>query len=169
MSKLLKLVAYKFCPPILAAALGLALISGHAIAQDDDGYDFDHVSCQGGANEIRIIITDVKKSAGLITADLYPNKQDGFLKGTGRLKRATYAAKSPTTSFCMAAPEAGDFSISIFQDKNANGIFDKGAFGIPVEPWGLSNDPKVRFSAPPIEKTLFPVDQSGAKVKIKLN
>jgi uncharacterized protein (DUF2141 family) len=130
---------------------------------------FDHVSCRGRPFEIRVVIKGVKKSVGLIVAELYPNKEDGFLRGRGRIEQVRFAAKAPATKFCLAAPDAGEYAIAVYQDENANTDFDKGALGLPAEPWGLSNNPKVRFGPPPIEKTLFPVDASGATAEIKLN
>jgi len=132
-------------------------------------FDFDHVSCTGGPNEIRIVVNRVKKSVGLVTVDLFPNREEGFLRSVGRLKQFQFAARSPQTAFCVSAPEAGDYAISIYHDRNANGAFDKTGIGLPKEPWGLSNNPKVRFAAPKIESTLFSVAEDGANVEIKLN
>lgn len=133
-------------------------------------YAFDHVSCTGAKNEIRIVITDVKKSVGLMTVDLYPNDDEKFLRGAGRITQVRFAAKSPVTKFCVEAPESGFFAMAAYHDENANQKFDKNAFGLPAEPWGLSNNPKVRLAPPPVEKTLFDVTaEQGAHVHIKLN
>ena len=137
-------------------------------AEELAAYEFTHVSCKGEPHEIRIVVDGLKKSAGLITADLYPNKQDGFLMGRSRIKQVKFAAKAPQTRFCVTAPEDGDFAIAIYHDVNANGHFDKTGLGLPNEPWGLSMNPRVRFAPPHVSKTLFPVTESGAKVTINL-
>ncbi|MDB2408843.1 DUF2141 domain-containing protein [Crocinitomicaceae bacterium] len=36
----------------------------------------------------------------------------------------------------------------MFHDKNNNGKLDKNAFGIPLEPYGFSQNARARFSAP---------------------
>lgn len=151
-----------------AAAAALASFTAQAQSAGDK-FGFEHVSCKGGANEIRVIVSGVKKPHGLISVDLYPNKEEGFLHKRGRIKQVTVAAKAPETKFCMTAPETGLFAMSAYQDRNANAIFDKTGLGLPDEPWGLSNNPKVRFGPPPIEKTLFDVEKNGAKVEIKLH
>ncbi|PQA88352.1 DUF2141 domain-containing protein [Hyphococcus luteus] len=159
----------------IIAALIVAAGAGAAFADDatavtEEDFNFDHVSCKGAENEIRVIIVGVEDSVGLITADLFPNRQEGFLHGRGRLKQVKYAAKSPMTKFCIDAPESGLFAMSTYHDENANGDFDKTAIGFPAEPWGISNNPKVRFGPPPVEKALFEVTpQDGAHVVIKLN
>ncbi len=133
-------------------------------------YEFEHVSCTGAKNEIRIVITDVKKSVGLMTVDLYPNDNEKFLHGSGRITQVRFAAKSPVTKFCVTAPESGLFALSAYHDENANKRFDKNAFGLPAEPWGLSNNPKVRLAPPHVERAIFDVNtEHGAQVHIKLN
>jgi|GEM_PF-1103191 len=127
-----------------------------------------HPSCTGVTHEIRVQIKNVKKNTGVISADLYPNEDEKFLKGRMRLERVIVAAKSPMTELCISAPSVDQYAVSVYHDLNANGDFDKGAFGIPVEPWGLSNNPKTGFKAPPVEKTLFAVDEAGADIEIKL-
>ena len=152
-----------------AATVGGAAADDNAVLADDD-FNFEHVSCNGHPNQIRIIITGVKESVGLISADLFPNKEEGFLRGSGRLSQVRFAAKSPVTKFCVDAPEAGLFAMSVYHDENANGHFDKTGLGLPAEPWGLSNNPKVLFRPPPVEKTVFDVTpDNGAQVHIKLN
>lgn len=158
----------------VAALAAFALAAGASQAKNaalsDEDFAFDHVSCNGAENQIRVVVTGVKESAGLITADLFPNREDGFLRKRGRLSQVKFAARAPMTKFCVEAPEPGQFAISIYHDRNANGDFDKNALGLPAEPWGLSNNPKVRFGPPAVTETLFEVsaDQS-AHVHIKLN
>ncbi|MEO1241411.1 MAG: DUF2141 domain-containing protein [Pseudomonadota bacterium] len=145
------------------------VFAGGANAADGD-FDFEHVSCTGAENEIRIIVRDVEESVGLITADLYPNNNEAFLRGgEGRVKKVKYAARAPMTRFCMTTPESGDFAMAVYHDRNANGRFDKTGLGLPNEPWGISNNPRVRFAAPHVSRALFQVTNAGATVDIKLN
>ena len=91
------------------------------------------------------------------------------MKKSGRVLKKKVAARSPVTSVCLPAPEATDYAIALYHDKDANGKLNKGAFGIPSEPWGMSTNPKLTFGPPPVEKVLFAVNQDGAKVHIDLN
>ncbi len=156
------------------ALAGASLVSAAAAndkAEFDPAlFDFEHVSCSGAANEIRIVIDGLAESVGLVTVDLYVNDNDGFLKRAGRVEQRRAAAKAPITNLCVAAPEPGEYAIAVYHDENANKTFDKNAFGLPAEPWGISNNPKIRFAPPHVEEALFPVDaNAGAEVVIKLN
>ena len=158
---------------IAGATLSSVVAPRAALAEDKaidpSLFDFEHVSCRGEPYEIRIVIEGVKKNEGLMTADLYPNNQETFLRGRGRIELARYAAKSPVTKFCLTAPGPGLFAIGIYHDRNANKSFDKTGLGLPAEPWGLSNNPRGLFGPPKIEKALFQVTDDGATLAIKLN
>ncbi len=131
-------------------------------------FQFDHVSCTGSKNEIRVRVTDVKENVGQIVGDLYRNDEEGFLKRAGRVQQVRFAAKAPTTFFCFRAPGPENYAIAIYHDENANKTFDKGAFGIPAEPFGISNNPKLRFRAPTVDEALFEVASDGANVEINM-
>ena len=152
---------------LLAAPMFAAAMFSAANADDGD-FNFEHVSCNGAENEVRIVIRGVEESVGLISADLYPNNEEAFLKGERRIKKVKYAARAPITQFCLTAPETGDFAIAVYHDRNANGRFDKTGLGLPNEPWGISNNPKVRFAPPSVESALFAVSAEGAHVDIGL-
>ena len=147
-----------------AAALALGLFGGASAQTPVHG----HVSCKGEPREIAVRIVNVKDSVGLMTVELYRNDPDGFLNKRGREFRLRFAAKAPATEICVHAPTAGLWAMVAYHDENANQKFDKGSFGIPVEPYGVSQNPKIRLAPPPIEKALFEVAETGATIEIRL-
>lgn len=160
---------------VVAALAGAGAIAP-AIASANDSTpqggpqtDFDHVTCSGAPNEVRVFIEGVADAIGLVRADLYRNDPNGFLKAEGRVRKTSVAAKAPLTQFCMTAPAAGQYAIAVYHDENANLRFDKKAFGMPAEPYGISNNPKIRFAPPKVEEALFSVSDDGTTVVITLN
>lgn len=129
---------------------------------------YGHVSCKGEPREIAVRIVNVRESVGLMTIELYRNDPEGFLNKRGREFRVRFAAKAPATEICVQAPVAGPWAMAVYHDKNANQKFDKNAFGLPAEPFGLSQNPKIRLALPSIEKSLFEVAETGASVEISL-
>lgn len=154
-------VAYVVC-----AALSGALASLSAASAKEEK---PHITCTGGPNEVRVIIKDVKKSVGLITAELYRNDEATFLSKAGREVRVRVAARAPVTEFCLHAPEPTGYAMAVYHDKNANQKFDKGPLGLPAEPYGVSNNPAIRFSPPHLADALFDVVGDGTSVEILLN
>lgn len=55
---------------------------------------------------------------------------------------------------CQGLP-AGTYAISLFQDENGNGKLDSGAFGIPTEKFGFSNDAEGMMGPPSYAKCSF--------------
>ncbi len=150
------------------AFLAAGLASTAPAMAADNAASFTHVSCNGAPNEIRVTVKNVKKSAGLVTAELYRNDPDGFLNKKGREFRVRYAARAPATQFCVTAPAPGQWAIVVYHDENANQKFDKNAFGLPAEPYGVSQNPKIRLAPPPISEVLFDVADAGASVDVRL-
>jgi uncharacterized protein (DUF2141 family) len=151
---------------MLRKAIIAAALSAPAFAADAES--FTHVSCKGGANEIRVTVVNVKQSAGLLTAELYRNDPQNFLRKAGREFRVRYAAHAPQTQFCLTAPAAGQFAVAVYHDRNANLKFDKNPFGLPAEPFGVSRNPAIRLAPPPIEEALIEVGETGAATEIRL-
>ncbi len=127
-----------------------------------------HVSCKGEPNEIRVAISNVEKDAGQITIELFRNDPDGFLNKGGREFRVRYAAHAPSTQICVTAPAPGRWALVAYHDINANKKFDKNAFGLPAEPFGVSGNPKFRLAPPQLGEALFDVVETGVDVEIRL-
>ena len=144
----------------------IALVAAGAAA---GASSFEHVSCKGGDNEVRVSISGVKQSVGLMTTELYRNEPDNFLSKRGREFRTRFAAHAPLTQFCLYAPAPGLYAIVAYHDKNANLKFDRNAIGLPKEDYGVSNNPKIRLAPPPISKALIDVPASGVSIEIRLN
>jgi uncharacterized protein (DUF2141 family) len=160
---MMKRVASTFCAFLAPAMADATFANSLAKVQPP------HMSCTGKPNEVLIVVKDVEKSVGLITVELYRNDPATFLSKEGRELRIRVAAKSPETKFCVHAPIATSYAMAVYHDRNANQKFDKNPLGMPAEPYGVSNNPRMRLGPPPIEQALFDVADEGAKVEIKLN
>lgn len=159
----------------VALAMGAIFLAGGA-AQADDSRErtpsptaFEHISCKGKPNEIRLTVRNVKKSVGVLTVELYKNDQETFLRTEGRALRVKFAARAPVTQVCLYAPEATDYAIGVYHDQNVNNKFDKRPpFGLPGEPYGVSNNPKMQFAPPTVDEALFRVPPDSTAVDVKL-
>ncbi len=153
----------------VCVSLATALFAAPGFAEDNSGgAALNHVSCTGAPYEIKLRVDKVKEPVGLITAALYPNDEQVFLSGPGRIVNVRFAARAPATEFCLTAPGAGQYAIAVYHDMNANRSFDKKAFGLPAEPYGLSNNPTIRLARPKVDEALFEVGRTGAFVEIAL-
>lgn len=59
------------------------------------------------------------------------------------------------------------YAVLIHQDLNENGILDKSFFGVPEEPIGFSNNPRIQFGPPDFTDTLVSIP-SNKEISITL-
>lgn len=77
------------------------------------------------------------------------------------------AASGKLTVVLKDLPE-GPLALSLFQDANGNGRLDMNPMGMPIEPYGFSNNAAGSFGPPTFEQArVTPV--AGAPVKVRLN
>jgi uncharacterized protein (DUF2141 family) len=74
----------------------------------------------------------------------------------------------PTTRAYIQGLTPGRYVIAAFQDLDSDGELGKGAFGIPREPFGFSNDARGRFGPPTFEDAAFTVSATGTTQRIIL-
>jgi uncharacterized protein (DUF2141 family) len=66
-------------------------------------------------------------------------------------------------------PQDKQLALLIYQDLNGNGKLDKNTLGAPVEPFGFSNNVKVRFSAPYFKDVAFKTSNQAQNLAVTLN
>jgi len=107
------------------------------------------------AAKLNIIVNNIKVGKGSVFVEVYNNNKD-FIKNPFVSKRVKASNKNLYFTFTIAN---GIYAISAYQDINDNKKLDKGALGIPVEPYGLSNSFKPKFAAPNFNDCKFKVTQ----------
>lgn len=115
----------------------LALLSGNAFSQ---------------SNSMTVVVKNVKEATGKIAIALY-NKDGDFMKKS--IARQMTQAKAGEVQLILENVTPGDYAISVMHDANDNGELDSGAFGIPKEGFGFSNDAMGMFGPPSYEKAKF--------------
>lgn len=145
-------------------ALSLALLgglAGAAAAQDS--------ACDAAAPAaIQVTVEKVRSSKGLITAVLYADNPETFLKEGARLDRIRVDAQEGETMLCLEAPAAGRYSVALYHDENGNKEFDRDFLGIPSEGYGFSQNPGFRFGVPEQEETLFTIEAAPVSLSIAM-
>ena len=67
----------------------------------------------------------------------------------------------------LSAPEGGRYGIALYQDTNGDGRLNRGAFGMPTEPFAFSNAASASFGPPSFASAAFDV-QGAQEVTITL-
>ena len=93
------------------------------------------------------------------------DQKDDFLKSCAFSKIVT--VEDDTVSLKIENIEKGNYAVSVYHDENNSGILETGGvFGIPLEPYGFSNNPTITFG-PSYKKSVFKM-ASDKNISIKL-
>jgi uncharacterized protein (DUF2141 family) len=96
----------------------------------------------------------VEQTTGTVYAAVYD--AENFLKkpAYGMLVKAN----KEEVSIVLDNVAPGNYAVSLFHDENDNGKLDTGAFGIPTEKTGFSNNAKGAYGPPKFDDCQFTVD-----------
>lgn len=73
------------------------------------------------------------------------------------------------TTIVIDGLKPGVYAIKMMQDINGNGKFDTSWLGLPLEPYGFSNNAKPFLSAPSFDSTKFTVTTGDNTITIRLS
>ncbi len=159
------IVHYSLFLAVAAVLFVLGTVAAKGAAQTADD---NLVDCAGQPYAITVVVTGVRSTKGVITADLHGDRPENFLKKGKKLARVRVPAQTGETRLCFLAPHAGVFAAGVYHDENGNRRFDKNFLGLPSEPYGVSNNPGFAFGPPKFEAAAFTVDDDGTEIRIKL-
>ncbi len=79
---------------------------------------------------------------------------------------AVGAKRIRTATWLIDQLPHGDYSLAVYHDRNGNGRLDRKIFGLPAEPYGFSNDVRIRFGPPSWKATRFVHDRQGQVIEV---
>ena len=125
-------------------------------------------TCEQRPYSVMVTVTNVKDSRGTITLDLHDDDPAKWLKKGFHVERMRVPAKKGETKMCVPILKPGVYAIALYHDRNGDRQFDKNFLGIPTEPFGISNNPTIGLSAPPLDSASFEVKGPLTPLTIKL-
>jgi uncharacterized protein (DUF2141 family) len=128
----------------------------------------DEAAAVCGAHPLQIEVTVSNTSAqGILAVELYEENAPDFLTARARLHRIRVPAEADQQTVCFDAPAPGLYAVATYHDLDADRRFDRKWF-LPDEPFGLSNNPRLRLRKPRFEEAAFSVGEEGASISIAL-
>ena len=156
----------------IAVFLSLFIGVGTAIAHHDSGElelypDDAGDACIAGAQQIRVTVHGVYHE-GIMKLELY-NDEEGFLQKKGRLRPIRVPAEDGPQTICINVDEPGRYAVSGYHDRDGDRKLDKKWNFTPKEPYGVSNNPKIKAKRmPKFEECAFDVPTNGTDIDIIL-
>ena len=85
------------------------------------------------------------------------------------LKKGIVEPLGESVQFTFKDVPPGDYAVQVMQDFDGDGFMTYNWLGLPKEPWGISNNPPVRFGPPKWERAKFTVTESSGVVRVSLD
>ncbi len=116
--------------------------------------------------KLTVDVQNIGSSKGTIRVAVY-RPCTGFPEKCTPLDTQTLPARTGTVRATFSLPP-GPYAVAVYHDQNANGKLDKRLFGIPKEPYGLSNNFRPKLSPPKFADCQFEVIPDGKRVDIRV-
>ncbi len=120
-----------------------------------------------GANaaELTVEVTGIGQPDGQVVVSLF-NQSEGWLRKG--LSSTGAAAKAATVRVTFPGLSEGDYAVSVIHDVNGNRKLDTNLVGMPIEPYGFSNDAAGNFGPPSFDQAKFRLGPDNKSITIKL-
>lgn len=119
-------------------------------------------------SSISLEITNIQFASGNIHLAIYETKQSFDDSSDPYLLKMYPAPASDKLQVQLDDIPMGRYALALYHDVNNNSDMDKNLFGIPKEPYGFSNNPKAKWSAPKFEELLIEVKDKPLNLSVFL-
>jgi uncharacterized protein (DUF2141 family) len=117
------------------------------------------------AADLTVDVAGLANARGTVMVAVF-DSAGHFLKQP--LRTAAVAAQPGQVQLLINDLAPGDYAVSLFQDENGNGKLDKNLVGMPIEPYGFSNDAAGSNGPPGFEQARVQVGATGNTVTVSL-
>ncbi len=114
--------------------------------------------CDGAGPHVNVVVEGLRSSRGDIVAEIYPDDAKRFLVHHEQVASIHQKLTGLNASVCLTVPSAGYYAMAVFHDENSDYKFNRNALGLPLEGFGLSNNPVVRLGMPSFGSIRFRVE-----------
>ncbi|MBK9170911.1 MAG: DUF2141 domain-containing protein [Bryobacterales bacterium] len=129
------------------------------------------LACQAAdlpGTRVEITVSGVSSGTGVVRGALWSSKA-AYLKSPSDAFRGQAVSAAPgSVTLVFDALPPGEYAFSVFHDENENQQLDRGAFGIPKEAYGFSNNALGRMGPPSWDKASFTVPPDGLNLAVRL-
>ena len=140
--------------------LGMTGVSGAAVPQEPAN------GCPSWGTPIHVHIHGLRNSQGTVKAVLYGPDPTTFLVKGKKADKEREPAEAGSMTLCVAAREQGKYAVVVYHDENDNHKFDRNWIGLPIEGFGVSNNPALFFAPPSFDEAAFEVNGEPTYVEV---
>ncbi len=117
---------------------------------------------------VKVRVHGVSDARGTINVGLYTGKDTWLSPNYTYAKTEPVGEVGEVVELIVPNVPAGIYAISLYQDLEENGDLSRDGFGIPTDPWGMSNDAQGSFGPPSFEDATIHVRPPESTFDINL-
>ncbi len=152
---------------MLSSGLRMVFLLAYVISSSVSlSFDQPTLAQSEGQATIILRVTGLRSEKGQVRIAVF-NSSEKWL-GEQPIYSSTINVESQSVTWKFNVVPHGDYGIAVFHDENKNGKMDKNFLGMPLEPYGFSNNVRVTFGPPKWEKSKFVVKGSTTEVSIEV-
>ena len=110
--------------------------------------------------ELTIVAHGVSNANGVVGVLVFQSATGWPEQVSAALRQQSAPAHAGETEITVSNLPAGEYAVVVLHDENENQKLDRGPLGMPLEQWGMSNNPPYRLSAPSFEAARFRLSKS---------
>jgi uncharacterized protein (DUF2141 family) len=114
---------------------------------------------------LSVDIVGLKPAEGQVRIALFDSEK-AFLHNP--VKAGTLTIEQSQCHWRVQGLTPGSYALSAYQDRNSNGKLDRNLFGIPLEPYGFSNNARGVMGPPSFGDARFQVAGPAARIEVRL-
>jgi uncharacterized protein (DUF2141 family) len=104
-------------------------------------------------NKLTVVVDGIEKVKGHLMIGVSDSTQKPAVSGKKE------KIDSEVLTIVFDSIPAGEYAVSLYQDENDNGKLDTGAYGIPTEKYGCSNNVRGKMGPPAFKDLLFKFEE----------
>ena len=123
---------------------------------------------QGEDGSLTVAFDGIGKREGVVLVALFDGKA-AYDTNVGPVRTLILPASAGNFSVTLADLAPGTYAVKSFHDRDANGKMSFNPLGMPLEPYGFSNNARAPFGPPPWRRAVFEVQPGGNGQTIRLH
>ena len=117
---------------------------------------------------LTVAFDGVARREGVVLLALFDSKA-AYDANTNPVRTLTLPASGGDFSVTLAGLAPGTYAVKSFHDRDVNGKMNFNALGMPLEPYGFSNNARAPFGPPSWRRAAFDVKAGGNGMTIRLH
>ena len=117
------------------------------------------------SGEVRVVVTGLKSDDGTVRLGLY-NSEEAYAQGIDSFRHRVLPIRQRSCEWIIPDVPYGEYAVSLYHDENSNEILDRNLAGIPVEPYGFSNNAKPALGMPRYDAVKFVLANDAIALEI---